>query len=96
MPYKCQKMRVANRKQKIQRKRNIVKAYKASFGCQRCGIKDPRVLDLDHITGVKVNGISVLANNQGSYLALADEMSKCQVLCSNCHRIKTIENEDWR
>jgi hypothetical protein len=27
---------------------------------------------------------------------LIAESRKCQLLCANCHRIKTIENGDWR
>lgn len=50
--------------------------------CAKCGINDWRVLTFDHIKSVSTGGDTVKDN--------------LQILCWNCHRIKSIENRDWR
>ena len=61
-------------------KQNIF--LKADLICVRCGFKAEHrsQLDLDHIDGDHRNN--------------AD--SNLQVLCANCHRLKTYQNEDWK
>lgn len=63
--------------------------------CKHCGNDDERVLQIDHIFGngkemplAKKNIIEIYLDNP--YLA----KSELQVLCCNCHRIKSIESGD--
>ena len=74
------------------RRRNaaIVRKAKAG-GCVDCGIKDPRVLDFDHIHGAKLASIAKLAGTAGLPTRLLNEIAKCEVRCANCHRITTAE-----
>lgn len=69
--------------------------------CKRCGFDDPRALEIDHI-----NGDGHLDSAQGyarwiKMLKLNTEhgidwlRERFQVLCSNCHRIKSHEAGDW-
>lgn len=63
--------------------------------CARCGYDgDPRGLEIDHIDGDR-NGTS---NRMAMLRARRDPAYRAtlQLLCGTCHRIKTIENEDWR
>lgn len=64
--------------------------------CVRCENSDPRVLDFDHIVpGEKKNSIAAifaLANRD----KIKEEVDKCQLLCANCHRIKSLENGDYK
>jgi hypothetical protein len=68
----------------------IMDAAKAS-GCVDCGHVDtdhPEVFDFDHVIGEKVANIAALpvAADLG---ALRAELAKCEVVCANCHRIRT-------
>ena len=57
--------------------------------CTDCGNKYPYfVMDLDHKEGTeKEERISVLVNC--SWEKFLKEIEKCDVVCSNCHRIRT-------
>lgn len=76
--------------------RAFVKEYLKSHPCIKCGFSDIRALDFDHIDPKeKHKNISVLLRGTASRKSIELEISKCQVLCSNCHRIKTIESKDY-
>ena len=45
--------------------------------------------DLATIRGKKIGCVSLLANRSYSLEKLEKEISKCEVRCANCHRIKT-------
>lgn len=63
--------------------KKTIRDYKSSFGCLRCGEKDPYALDFHHIAE-KLTNISMSHKSVNS-VALK-EISKCIVLCANCHR----------
>jgi hypothetical protein len=69
--------------------------------CIKCGITDTRVLQIDHISGGGRNEILVnkkLRGGQkksGYYLKHPELISKIQLLCANCHVIKTFENREF-
>ncbi len=67
------------------------KAYKQELSCQDCGIGDWRVLEFDHL-GDKVGNVSDLAY-KWSWSRLREEIEKCEVVCANCHRIRTHERQ---
>jgi 5-methylcytosine-specific restriction endonuclease McrA len=74
---------------------SLVKRWKLRKGCQRCGFKAEHScqLDIDHIIPKGKNGNDRQAiNTSWSKLRLKEELSKCQVLCANCHRLKTFED----
>jgi len=62
--------------------------------CMDCGIKYPYyVMDLDHRPGtIKLYNPSRLPN-LGSMKKLEEEIAKCDVVCSNCHRQRTFDRE---
>lgn len=64
----------------------FVDGYKAN-SCADCGYTYPsECMDFDHISGaVKVANVSDM---HGHHTAWA-EIQKCQLVCSNCHRIRT-------
>ena len=60
-----------------------LRAMKSARGCLRCGETDHLALDFHHL-GEKTSGIS---SGRGlSRSRLDTELSKCIILCSNCHR----------
>jgi len=61
--------------------------------CKDCGVTDNRILEIDHIYGngkempiIKAEVIDTYLNNP----TLAKQ--QLQVLCRNCHRIKSLKN----
>lgn len=68
----------------------------AKTGCTQCGEKDFVVLEFDHIDpSTKKHNISTMVSQGTSIRKLKEELDKCQILCANCHRRKTAEQEDW-
>ena len=57
--------------------------------CADCGGEFPYcVMDFDHVRGEKIGEISRLIN-RGNLALLLEEIDKCDVICANCHRIRT-------
>jgi hypothetical protein len=71
------------------RNRDFVANYLAKHPCVDCGETDIVVLDFDHVTGEKLENVSVLVANASSLKRISMEMTKCAVRCANCHRRKT-------
>lgn len=65
--------------------------YKLEHGCADCGYNQhPAALDFDHRPGtIKVRDIK--SGKQFGWQALQDEVAKCDVVCANCHRVRTVE-----
>lgn len=59
---------------------------KMETGCIDCGNRNPLCLDFDHQHS-KVKNLSDMCG--GKWEKIEYEISKCEVRCSNCHRIKT-------
>jgi protein-arginine kinase activator protein McsA len=61
--------------------------------CSDCGTKDYRVFEFDHVSGDKVNNISQLIAEGYSWKVVTSEIEKCEVVCANCHRIRTFTRQ---
>ena len=75
------------------------KAWYASYlqtkSCADCGQDDWRVLEADHVSGHKRDNIARLLTS--SLKAVQEELKHCEIVCANCHRIRTITRGDgWR
>lgn len=74
-----------NRRKKIQ---EFIRNYKLSKGCADCGYnKHHAALEFDHVDGEKEFNVC----NAKSIKQAKEEIKKCEVVCSNCHRIRTYE-----
>lgn len=75
----------------------IINRYKMWKGCAVCGYnKHPSALDLDHRDrSTKSFDISSSVATK-AWDVIAVEIRKCDVLCANCHRIKTYEEQEWK
>ena len=64
---------------------------KLEAGCAHCGYNaHPQALHYDHLDpSTKKAGISTLVGKVRTWSTIEKEMAKCQVLCSNCHAVKT-------
>lgn len=61
-----------------------------SHPCADCGNRyPPYVMDFDHVRGKKLMAVSRLRVVSGTLGKLQAEIAKCEVVCSNCHRIRT-------
>ena len=65
----------------------ILWEFLATHACVDCGEDDPMVLDFDHVRGEKAFPISRACRYTRQ--AVLDEIAKCEIRCSNCHRRKT-------
>ena len=74
-------------KTKQQYKKRLREIKEAS-GCVDCGIKNHIVLDFDHLKDKKYN-VSRMIHDKFSWAAIKKEIAKCEVVCANCHRIRT-------
>jgi len=62
--------------------------YKSSHPCVVCGMSDPRCLDFHHReSGDKDSELSLAVARCWSFERIDAEIAKCDVVCSNCHRI---------
>lgn len=60
-----------------------------------CGRTYPHyVMDFDHVRGTKLANVSEMRN--GTVKAMQAEIEKCEVVCANCHRIRSYGNEEDR
>ena len=72
-------------------------AYLQNCQCIDCGEKDILVLEFDHKDRkTKKYDISKMVTTY-TWASIAKEITKCEIRCANCHRRKTLkENEGWR
>jgi hypothetical protein len=62
--------------------------------CADCGRRYPsECMDFDHVRGKKIFGIAREWNRWG-WKTILREIAKCDVVCANCHRIRTKKNKD--
>jgi len=98
----CEKRREAGRrhyaknKEKVKTKIKKYKAeiknkwleYKKTLSCSKCGASHHAIIDFHHIdptdpTKQKVNDLV----RKSKFKQAHEEIKKCLILCSNCHRI---------
>lgn len=80
----------------INKKRIEIYNILSQRGCVDCGIKDPIVLQFDHIKNKKAM-ISDLVNHRHSRMAVInDEISKCDVRCGNCHQVISTKRGNYK
>ena len=84
-----------NRKVRVLAAREHVKNYLSTNPCMNCGESNPIVLEFDHVRGTKKNNISDLVCDGFSVDVIQVEIDKCDVVCANCHRIRTSSRGYW-
>lgn len=73
-------------------KREYLRNLKIASGCANCGDKRYQVLVFHHVDpSVKLGVLNAMAAQNASWERIEEEVAKCVVLCSNCHRM-----EHWR
>jgi hypothetical protein len=84
-----------SRLKRAKENKEYVLKHLKSNPCVDCGEKDPLVLDFDHVRGTKKMNVAAMIQRGNSVQAIEDEIKKCDVRCSNCHRRKTAKHQGW-
>lgn len=90
----------ANRQKYIDKASKNKKKYREDYiewlrtqSCADCGITDIRVFEFDHLFDKKFN----IADKVGYVTldTLLTELAKGEIVCANCHRIRTSKRGNW-
>ncbi len=71
----------------------FIQDYKESRNCKDCGFSGsayPQVLEFDHLRDKKFS-IGEFVHSILSLETLKQEIAKCDLVCANCHRIRTVK-----
>lgn len=86
--HKVGEERTATRQRRYTERRDWLNGIKVLAGCKDCGLHTPpEALTFDHVRGEKKFDIGP-SWNQGR-AAIEAEIAKCEVVCANCHNIRT-------
>ncbi len=79
-----ERQRIVKRKQKIS---EWLANYKETLFCKTCGEKTAACLDFHHLEPrSKDFSVSQISSWGWGALKIEEEISKCVILCANCHR----------
>lgn len=76
------------------RNRRWAAEYLRSHPCVDCGETDIVVLEFDHVRGKKKN-LNLMIHGTYSIKTIQAEIDKCDVVCVNCHRVRTAVSQAW-
>lgn len=94
---------VKERKARVTRE-NYRKIFMEYFihGCVDCGENDHRLLEFDHVKGIKkrgrirpTEGVGSLVRAGYKWETIEKEIQKCKIRCRNCHHLKTHKQFDY-
>lgn len=74
--------------------RKLVYDHYSENSCVHCGETRIPCLQLDHLRD-KVLDVSKMVSRVYPYDIVVEEIGKCQVLCANCHAMKTSKDFNW-
>lgn len=81
---------LTNNKNKKELLYKQVAEIKESSPCVDCGNYFPACcMDFDHIYDNKINNVSAMIGQLRSWKTISEEINKCELVCANCHRIRT-------
>jgi len=75
--------------------RRVVYRHLLNHPCVDCGESDPVILEFDHVRGIKLFGVTRLAEQNVVRGLLEEEIDKCEIRCCNCHRRRTSITRNW-
>jgi hypothetical protein len=84
-------------KGKTEELKDKIRNLKMTTPCMDCGqLYHYCVMDFDHRDrNTKVVSIAYLMRNTNNMALIEEEMAKCDLVCSNCHRLRTFKRKDW-
>lgn len=79
-------------KRSRRKKKKWMDSLKQGLPCSDCrGNFPPYVMDWDHVRGEKEFSLGDTLSNNISRERILVEIEKCDLVCANCHRIRTNE-----
>lgn len=85
---------ITQKKRRIKISQHVVDYLKIHH-CVICGEDRIPCLQFDHVNHGKADSISNLVKSAVGIKKIMHEISKCRVLCANCHAIYTAEQFKW-
>lgn len=84
------KKRAVESKKKIRKEiQDRIQEIKTNTPCADCDqFYHYSVMDFDHVDGEKVANVSKLVGT-GNWKLIEEEISKCEIVCANDHRLRT-------
>ena len=94
--YRNKEKYYSNNKKKKEVMMNYIRDIK-DVPCKDCGIKYCQyVMEFNHRDPLqKTFNISTMAQ-RGSLKKMIEEIAKCDVVCANCHRLRTAKSLGWK
>ena len=87
---KYKKKRLKNSRKQRERNRSFVNSQKRGKPCLDCGgVFHFSCMEYDHVSGDKVKCINSMVQSAFSIKMIKAEMDKCELVCANCHRVRT-------
>ena len=93
-------MKIRNRTQQGHRQIKLDIIRSRGGRCKDCHVdlrEHPECADFDHVQGYKLVNVSTLINRISLTIEagrisdeLQNELTKCDLVCANCHRIRTV------
>jgi len=78
---------------KVQTARRKIRAFlneQKNRPCKDCRKKyDPVCMDFDHVRGKKIFALREVYSKRYAHEKVVREIAKCDVVCANCHRLRT-------
>ena len=88
MAYSSRWKRKRKNERKSRRGRRLIDSLRDA-PCSDCGVKyPPYVMDFDHLSDKKMNVSKMVMYSED---VIREEVDKCEVVCSNCHRERTYQ-----
>lgn len=83
---------IAYSRQLYRERADFIDSIKMDSGCVDCGFnKHPACLQFDHIPGRGEKLFAISSNKLGPIEKIIAEIAKCEVVCANCHVLRTLE-----
>lgn len=89
MPYSDPERQLQHHRDRRSKIRSAISEAK-NVPCADCGIRYPTcVMQFDHVRGAKLLSIGSATAKIANMMVLMEEISKCEVVCANCHALRT-------
>ncbi len=89
----CNKHRIAHKRKNIEMVRDI----KELSPCMDCGQFFPYpAMQFDHRVGeIKLGNVATMVSQNQARRKIIDEIAKCDLVCANCHSIRTAKRRGY-
>jgi len=85
-----------NTKRRVLENKKYIWSYLKAHSCVDCGETNPIVLEFDHKDpAFKSFTIGTVLNGWRNFELLEEEVAKCDIRCSNCHKLKTAKQRGY-